>query len=154
MIFKSECLSSWDWCHISRWSVLQKSSSFWVSCTPPGTNSFGVKTSWYSPRRPILKFPSSIPCPCIVFLVYRCTLCAKIFLFRRRCNGTQKSTPEIIDYITEKMNILKIQIKIYVKRSLSLSYKYTGTLSENLVKIIFKESWASQQTPLIKIRNN
>ena len=68
----------------SRWSVLQKSSSFWVSCTPSGTNSFGVKTSWYSPRRPILK--------------YRCTLCAKIFLFRRWCNGTQKSTPEVIDY--------------------------------------------------------
>ncbi len=31
-------------------------------------------------------------------LVYRCTLCAKIFLFRRQCNRTQKPTPEIIDY--------------------------------------------------------
>ena len=37
----------------SHYSVSRRGSSFWVSCTPLGTNLYQAKTTWFGPRKPI-----------------------------------------------------------------------------------------------------
>ncbi len=77
---------------ISQFSVARRGSSFWVGCTPPGTNLNGVHAFQFDVRKPILKFST-------VLGTNISNLWQGPNLFREGCNGTQKYGPLRTDYI-------------------------------------------------------